>query len=164
MISPSSFVWVYNIVLGIRSEVVGLISSLSDDAISKSKTIPGLDDLLLGEQVVGPGGGNSGFIGGDNGTIGVGNEGTGGGQVAVAIATVGDTGVRDGKYGHKGKEGKLKSEMKVYMKKIDPLGRPTVTAGSDHCFHTSVSPSPLFKSIKTKTNFKRKQGSLLARL
>ena len=40
--------------------------------------------------------------------------------------------------------------------KIDSLGQPTVTAGSDHCFshmlsvRTSVCPSPLFKSSQTK--------------
>ena len=50
---------------------------------------------------------------------------------------------------------------------IDPLGLPTVTAGSDHCFcissiRTYVRPSvPTFQN---KTNFKRKQFLLLARL
>ena len=37
------------------------------------------------------------------------------------------------------------------LKLIDPLGQPTVTAGSVHCFRTccpSVRPSPLFKSSK----------------
>ena len=37
---------------------------------------------------------------------------------------------------------------------IDPRGRPTVTAGSDHCFHTwclYVRPSPLFKMSQNKT-------------
>ena len=41
---------------------------------------------------------------------------------------------------------------------IDPLGRPTVTAGSDHCFcscRPSVRPSPLSKQyiFQTKTMF-----------
>ena len=35
-------------------------------------------------------------------------------------------------------------------KNIDPLSQPTVTASRDHCFRTSVRPSPLFKSSKTK--------------
>ena len=36
---------------------------------------------------------------------------------------------------------------------VDPRGRPTVTAGSDHCFRAycpSVHTSPLSKSITTK--------------
>ena len=50
---------------------------------------------------------------------------------------------------------------------FDPFGRPTVTAGSDHCCHTccpSERPSQLFKIEQNKTNFKRKPCSLLARL
>ena len=42
----------------------------------------------------------------------------------------------------------------IISKYLDPLGRPTVTAGRDNCFRTccpSVRPgSPLFKSRKTK--------------
>ena len=56
----------------------------------------------------------------------------------------------------------------LLSKFADPRGRPTVTAGSDNCFCTcrpflrpSVRSSPLFQS---KTNFKRKQCSLVARL
>ena len=39
---------------------------------------------------------------------------------------------------------------------IDPRGRPTVTAGSDHYFRTcclSVRPSPLFKNHAKQNNF-----------
>ena len=48
------------------------------------------------------------------------------------------------------------SESEVRL--IDPRGRPTVTAGSDHCFHKcrpSVRPSPLSKQNKfqAKTMF-----------
>ena len=45
----------------------------------------------------------------------------------------------------------------IVVFKIDPLGQPKVTAGRDHCFliccpyvRTSVDPSPLFRSRKTK--------------
>ena len=52
---------------------------------------------------------------------------------------------------------------------IDPRGRPTVTASSDHCFSTCrpfVRPSvrPSVPTFQNNTNFKRKQCSLLARL
>ena len=42
---------------------------------------------------------------------------------------------------------------------FDPLGQPTVTASSDHCFRTCRLSVPTFQN---KTNFKRKQCSLLA--
>ena len=41
----------------------------------------------------------------------------------------------------------------LYRFSFDPLGRPTIPAGSDHCFATCcpyVRPSPLYKSSKTK--------------
>ena len=44
---------------------------------------------------------------------------------------------------------------------IDPQGRPTVTAGSDHYFRTSSVRPHLSQN---KTNFKRKQYPPLARL
>ena len=47
--------------------------------------------------------------------------------------------------------------MWSYSYYIDPLGRPTVTAGSDHCFctcHPFVRPSfPTFQNIQAKTMF-----------
>ena len=30
---------------------------------------------------------------------------------------------------------------------IDPLGRPTVTTGSDHCFHTCRASVPTFQNL-----------------
>ena len=44
---------------------------------------------------------------------------------------------------------------------IDPLGRPTDTTGSDHCFCTC---SPFVPTFQNKINFKRKRCLLLARL
>ena len=49
---------------------------------------------------------------------------------------------------------------------IDPRGRPTVTAGSNHCFCTCrpfVRPSvrPSVPTFQNKTNFKQKQCLLL---
>ena len=44
---------------------------------------------------------------------------------------------------------------------FDPRGRPTVTAGSDHCSWTS-SVRPSVPTFQNKTNFKRKQCLLLA--
>ena len=38
--------------------------------------------------------------------------------------------------------------MLVTFAGFDPLGRPTITAGSDHCFHTCC-PSVFLKSTKT---------------
>ena len=36
---------------------------------------------------------------------------------------------------------------------IDPLGCPTVPAGSDHCFHTYFRPSvPTFQNIAKQTS------------
>ena len=42
-----------------------------------------------------------------------------------------------------------KKERLKALEKIDPLGQPTVTAGSDYYFRTCC-PSPLFRSSKTK--------------
>ena len=50
---------------------------------------------------------------------------------------------------------------------VDPRGRLTFVAGSDHYFCTCrpfVRPSPLFKTKLFKTIFQQKQCSLLARL
>ena len=43
-------------------------------------------------------------------------------------------------------------------KTIDPLGRPTVTVGSDHCFRTcpSVRPSPSFQNLAKQNRFQAK--------
>ena len=46
---------------------------------------------------------------------------------------------------------------------IDPQDRPTVTAGSEHCFH-ACRPFVRPHFSQNKTNFKRKQWSLLVRL
>ena len=48
-------------------------------------------------------------------------------------------------------------EEEITCKVIDPLGRPTVTAGRDHCFCTCRPYVPTFQNLakqnETKTTF-----------
>ena len=53
----------------------------------------------------------------------------------------------------------------IGRKKNDPRGRPTVTAGRNHCFCTSRPfLRPSIPTFQNKTKFKQKQCLLLAKL